>query len=125
MEDMGASLRDRAGRASPRAPTGLGHPATIASAEDFLAKVATLADDFGWQAGVGGMETAGALISYLARFPEKLPAFMADNFDLIGDFPPDWCVQGCLTWHARDGKVMRPEFVRRAKIIKDMERQPE
>ena len=28
-QDMGASLRDRAGRASPQAPSGLGHAATI------------------------------------------------------------------------------------------------
>lgn len=92
------------------------------TASEFLAKVAYIAEVVGWQAGVGAMETAGSLISYLARFPEKLPAFMADDFSVISDLPSDWLTQGCLTWHARNGSVVKPEFVRRAKVIKDMEK---
>ena len=90
------------------------------SAEQFLAKLVQTAEAIGWQAGVGAMETAGALISYLGRFPEKLPDFMADDFSVISDLPVDWLRQGCLTWHAAGGKVVEPEFVRRAIIIRDM-----
>lgn len=92
------------------------------SAADFLAKVIQTAHAVGWQAGVGGMETAGALVSYLGRFPEKLPAFMSDDFSVVSDLPSDWLRQGCLTWHARDGGVVSPEWVRRQIAIKEMEK---
>ena len=92
------------------------------SAEQFLAKVAQTAEVIGWQAGVGAMETAGALISYLSRFPEKLPAFMADDFSVISDMPTDWLFQGCLTWHGANGKIIKPEFARRAIVIRDLEK---
>ena len=95
---------------------------TDITALDFLQKVVRTADAIGWQAGVGGMETAGALISYLGRFPEKLPAFMADDFSVISDLPTDWLTQGCLTWHARDGRLISPEWARRAMLIKDLEK---
>ena len=92
------------------------------SAAQFLAKVIQTAEAISWQAGVGAMETAGALVSYLGRFPERLPAFMADDFSVISDLPTDWLRQGCLTWHGMNGKIIDPEFARRATVIRDMEK---
>lgn len=92
------------------------------TATAFLAKVIDIAEIIASQAGVGGMETAGALISYLGRFPEKLPAFMADDFSIISDLPTDWLQQGCLTWHGADGKLYDPEWVRRQMAIKALEK---
>ena len=92
------------------------------TAAAFLAKVIDIAEIIACQAGVGGMETAGALLSYLGRFPEKLPAFMADDFSIISDLPTDWLRQGRLTWHGADGKLYDPEWVRRQMAIKDLEK---
>lgn len=92
------------------------------TARAFLDKVVSIARAIGWQAGVGEMETAGSLISYLARFPEKLPAFMADDFSIISDLPTDWLTQGCLTWHRKDGKIVSPEHARQHAIIRKLER---
>ena len=99
---------------------------TAIEAGEFLAKVVSTAEAVGWQAGVGAMETAGALISYLGRFPEKLPAFMADDFSVISDLPTDWLIQGCLTWHRqKDGQVVSPEYVRRDRTIRRLKTPPE
>lgn len=38
-KDLGASLRDRATQAPPRAPTGLGHSVGIASADPYLSAI--------------------------------------------------------------------------------------
>lgn len=95
-------------------------PDTEPTALEFLTKLAKVAEVVAWQAGVGGMETAGSLVSYLARFPEKLPAFMADDFSVVSDLPANWLIQGCLTWHAQNGRVVTPEFVRRAEVIRKL-----
>jgi hypothetical protein len=89
-----------------------------------IEKIARCAEAIGWQAGVGAMETAGALVSYLARFPEKTPAFMADDFSIVSDLPTDWLRQGLLTWQAADGRIIDPEFARRDALIKGMQRNP-
>lgn len=85
----------------------------------FIAYVADVSDAVAAQAGVGGMETAGAVISYLAKHPEKLGAFRADGFFAL---PIDMHAHGCLSWHAMNGKICTPEHARRARIVRDLEK---
>lgn len=79
---------------------------------NFIGHVAKVSHALGWQAGVGGRETAGAIISYLAQHPEKLDAFMQDGVFGWGD---EWITGGCLTYHAADGKVWHPADARDAR----------
>ncbi len=89
--------------------------------KEVIDHIAEVAIAIGWQAGVGQMETAGSIISYLANNPDQIEDFMAGRVSPV-DWPMDWLVQGCLTWHGADGKIYTPEFVRRQKVIKQMER---
>lgn len=87
--------------------------------KQFLQHVASVANAFAYQAGVGGMETAGGLVSFLARHPEHIPAFANGGaFDL----PDDWIENGCLTWQAVNGTIIHPDYARRARAIKRLER---
>ncbi len=81
----------------------------------FIAYVAKVSEAMAIQAGVGGMETAGGIISYLAKHPDKLDAFLDEG---VFGFPDDWLFGGCLTWHGQNGKIVHPDYARRAKIIK-------
>jgi hypothetical protein len=65
-----------------------------------------------WQAGVGGRETAGAIISYLALKPEHIEPFLTGG---ISELPSEWIDGGRLTWHAADGRVVHPDEVRDAR----------
>lgn len=81
--------------------------------EEAIARVAQVAQAIGWQAGVGGMETAGTIVSYLAVHPERIAPFLAE-----GESPVDWpdfVHGGCLTWHAQDGgELIHPTNLQRA-----------
>jgi hypothetical protein len=77
--------------------------------------LAVRAEAFAAQAGVGGMETAGGLVSYLALHPEDIEPFLNGG---IFELPDDWILQGCLTHHAANGKIVHPETARHARIIK-------
>jgi len=83
-----------------------------------IQRIARSAECMADQAGVGGMETAGAIISYLARYPEWTGAFFkhGSTFDL----PDDWISRGCLTWHAANGKIVHPDYARQSRIIKKL-----
>lgn len=85
----------------------------------FIAYVARVSEAMSQQAGVGGMETAGQIISYLAKHPDKLDAFLNEG---VFGWPMDWLENGCLTWHAQNGKIVHPDFVRRERLIKGMEK---
>lgn len=85
-----------------------------------IERIAIVSDDFAQQAGIGGMETAGRLISYLATHPRDIePLLRFGPFEL----PSDWHERGCLTWHAVNGKIVHPDHARRARTIKKMEKQ--
>jgi len=85
-----------------------------------IARIAEVSAAVAWQAGVGGMETAGSIISYLAKHPEHIDAFMAGGSVL--DWPIGWHEHGELSWHGADGKIYQPEDVRRHRLIKQMEK---
>lgn len=74
--------------------------------ERFLDRLAADAEGFAWSAGVGGRETAGALVSYLVNHPEHIEAYLNGG---IFELPPEWITGGRLTWHGKDGKVYSPE----------------
>jgi hypothetical protein len=82
--------------------------------EQVIKKIAEIASDVAWQAGVGGMETAGQFVSVLAAHPEKIEGFLAGTLSIIDDGALLRADQGCLTWHARDGRVVSPEEARAA-----------
>lgn len=83
-------------------------------AQDTILRIAKLADAISMQAGVGGVETAGQVVSYLAAHPEQINAVLEGG---ICDLPDDWFGSGCLSWHAVNGKVVSPAFYRRSKTI--------
>lgn len=84
----------------------------------FIEHVAKASEMIAWQAGVGGMETAGSIISYLAENPEALADFMETGS--IMDWPAGWHTHGRLTWHGMNGKLCSPEFARRQMLINSL-----
>jgi hypothetical protein len=76
--------------------------------EEVIRKIAEVAAAFAAQAGVGGMETAGMLISGLATHPEKIAAFLSGELNIVDDDLLLQPAQGCLTRHAQNGKIMSP-----------------
>jgi hypothetical protein len=90
-------------------------------AELVIDRIATIAQSLSVQAGVGGMEMAGAIVSYLAEHPRDIePCLRFGTTEL----PTDWLRLGCLSWHAQNGKIVRPEFARRAAVISKLKDQP-
>jgi len=85
-----------------------------------IERIAHIAETFAAQAGVGGMETAGAMISYLAEHPRDIePCLRFGLFEL----PADWIKHGRLSWHAqKGGEVVDPTYARRAATIAALER---
>jgi hypothetical protein len=90
-------------------------------AELVIVRLAQIASAFGQQAGVGGMETAGNLISYLAKHPRDIEPCL--RFGIM-ELPLDWHERGSLTWHAMNGKVVHPDYARRARTIRQLEKGP-
>jgi len=86
-----------------------------------IERIAVLAEGFARQANVGGMETAGGLISYLATHPRDLEPLLNGG---IFELPPDWIERGCLTWHAQNGKIIHPEYARRSRVVKSLLKDP-
>jgi hypothetical protein len=73
-----------------------------------VARIVNVARAIGAQAGVGGRETAGAIVSYLATSADEIGPFMDGKLSPL-DFKGDWMRGGCLSWHAANGKVVHPE----------------
>lgn len=71
-----------------------------------IERIAAAARAIGFQAGVGGMETAGSIVSFLAANPQHIDSFMAGGSVL--DWAPNWHNAGCLTWHGADGRIHQP-----------------
>jgi len=90
------------------------------------AAIATLddaAEAIAWQAGVGGRETAGAIVSYLATSPDEIEPFFAGKLSPI-DFAGDWMRGGRLSWQGADGKVWTPEAAAAARTARDAGLEP-
>lgn len=76
---------------------------------ELIETIADRAEGFAEQAGVGGMETAGAIISYLVEHPQDIEPFMVGG---VFELPEKWFAMGRLTWQAKNGKVVHPREVR-------------
>lgn len=61
-------------------------------------------------AGVGAMETAGAILGYLAKHPKDLEPFMVGG---LAGLPPDFPLLHDLSWCNNNGDVIDPEHARR------------
>lgn len=88
---------------------------------EVIQHIAMHAKAIGQQAGVGAMETAGSIVSFLAAHPKHIEPFLAGEESPL-DWPTNWIEHGELTWHAQNGKVVSPAFVRRARQIKELTR---
>lgn len=88
------------------------------SSESTIRRIADVAEAVAFQAGVGGVETAGAIISYLSAHPELTGEFMAEG---IMALPADLWSQGRLTFHRKgDGKVVTPQDLRISQTVRDI-----
>lgn len=83
--------------------------------EEVIQRIAQVANNIGIHAGVGGCETAGAMISFLAANPDRIPIFLRDGWiEALGDVRDPWS-SGCLTFYRKlDGAVTTPEQLRAA-----------
>lgn len=88
----------------------------MTSALEFLNRVAEVSAAFADAAGVGGVETAGQIISCLAASPENLDRFMVDGAELILDGTIGIGLGG-LSWHAADGRVVSPSEYRKRRGV--------
>jgi len=86
---------------------------------DVIARIVEMSQAIAWQAGVGGMETAGSIVSYLASHPEQIEPLMAGTLSLT-DWPDRHHMHGVLSWHGADGKIYSPEYARRQVAIKKL-----
>ncbi|GAM06311.1 hypothetical protein [Novosphingobium sp. MBES04] len=84
---------------------------------EFIELLAQRSDAFASMAGVGGMETAGHLISYLDENPKDLEPWLNGGFS---ELPDNWIERGSLTHHALNGKIVHPRQARHARIIKSL-----
>lgn len=88
-------------------------------AQEVIQHIAKVAAAVGSQANVGGMETAGAILSYLAEHPSDLEPFMNGGFF---ELPADMHMHGKLTWLGRDGRIYTPEHARCAVIVSKLKK---
>lgn len=72
----------------------------------FIELVARCSEALAWQAGVGGCETAGALISYLANHPKDIEPFINGGFTELPLL--EMHKLGQLSWHANNGTIQHP-----------------
>jgi len=79
-----------------------------------IARIAEISEAVGWQADVGGSETAGQIISYLAAHPEQIETLLQGG---ILALPLDWFENGKLTWQAMNGRIMHPRDARLARTV--------
>lgn len=82
-------------------------PNDTEAARDVIERIVKLSQALAWQAGVGGMETAGSIVSYLHEHPEDMPKLMDGTLSVL-DWPMRWHMHGCLSWHGQDGKLFFP-----------------
>jgi hypothetical protein len=85
-----------------------------------ICKIADVAEAIAFQAGVGGSETAGMIVSYLAKNPDRIEHVLANG---IIDEPDLW-VNGRLSWQGQNGKIITPRQARLARIVSSMRPQP-
>lgn len=81
------------------------------TAKEFIEKVHEVAAALAFQAGVGGVETAGFIISCLYTQPDQIDRFMAEGAELILDGTIR-AENGALSYYGSDGQVHFPSELR-------------
>jgi len=84
------------------------------SADELARVTAFLAEQaagFSSSASVGGMETAGGFVSYLACHPDKCEQWLTDPISAMPKDARFW-LYGCLSWHGKDGEIHHPRDAR-------------
>lgn len=81
-------------------------------AKEVIDRIAEVAAAVGSQAAVGGSETAGLIVSVLARNPDQIDRFLQEGTELFidGTMMPE---NGLLSWHAMNGTICTPQEMRR------------
>lgn len=89
--------------------------------EQVILHIAKVAEAIGWQANIGASETAGMIVSCLAKRPELVQRFLEEGSGLVveGEIGPE---KGCLTFHRKDGKLTTSETLRISRAVKNLER---
>lgn len=88
-------------------------------AQEVIERIAMCADRLAGLAGVGAMETAGAILGYLAKYPKDLEPFMVGG---TSELPRDFILQQDLTRLNDQGEVIDPEHARRQIQINAMKK---
>lgn len=88
-------------------------------AQEVIDQIAACASAMAFQAGVGAMETAGAIVGYLAKNPKDLEPFMVGG---VMELPMEFFVEHDLTWHSHGGKIIDPATYRRGRRIAALKR---
>lgn len=92
------------------------HPA------DTIKRIADVAEAIAFQAGIGGCEMAGAIVSYLAEHPDDVDRFIEGGSEFMLEIDARQLhSQGRLTWYrAGDGKIVTPQELRISLIVRDL-----
>jgi len=80
-----------------------------------IKRIAEIATDVAWHAGVSSSELAGQFVSILTTHPELTDKFLVDGICAFED--GDWTKPelGCLSWCATNGTIVTPEEMRKRK----------
>lgn len=89
------------------------------SPEAVVQRIAQVAEAVSWQAGIGGMEFAGQLVSVFAKHPEMIAPFLegGSGFLLENEIGAEL---GCLTFYNQAGEITTPETLARARTARRM-----
>jgi hypothetical protein len=86
-----------------------GVSAALRAQTEFLDKLVSVCRAVGWQAGVGECETAGLIISLLAKRPHLIAEFMQRGAGVFIDDKTLGHECGELTFFSQNGDVLSPE----------------
>lgn len=88
-----------------------------------IQRIAEAADAVSFQAGVGGMETAGMIVSILAKHPDKIDGFLREGVGFLLDADLFSAEHGCLNFHNQIGGISTPKDARLARQARRLLRQ--
>ena len=89
--------------------------------QELVKKIAQVSEAVGFQAGAGGVEIAGQIVSCLAARPELIERFMEEGTELLIDGSIR-LENGVLTFEDREGGISTPQDLRMAIQVKQMEK---
>lgn len=88
--------------------------------EHVIKRLAEVANDIAFHAGVGGMETAGMFVSVLAEHPNLIDGFLRDGAAFLMDKDRFSAEHGCLNFHNQVGGISTPQEARQARTARKM-----